>query len=222
MFKVIYSQDKDIMNYLNSVWNFSYRKYGRRNMSNRLLKFFPDDFRIGIKKSKTKDEAIIVIKKYLESLPKKFSNQMPIISAGLEKIINKKKKDIINLLESVYESPFPFKKVTIYLTTVGIFPYNFKERWIMSHYANSIDGHIKTIKHELNHFMFYYYYQEELKKQGISIKGIEELKEALAIFTNPEGNKKPSVKKIENFIKLQNKIKMSSLIKSIIDNGLIR
>jgi hypothetical protein len=58
---------------------------------------------------------------------------------------------------------------------------------------------ILVAKHELNHFMFFYYYPQLKEKLGE--EKFEILKEALVIFTNPEGNDKPAVKKLENYFK---------------------
>ena len=58
---------------------------------------------------------------------------------------------------------------------------------------------INTAKHELNHFMFYYYYS--YLKDKLKEEKFERLKEALAIFTNPEGNDKPEVKELEQYLK---------------------
>ena len=78
-------------------------------------------------------------------------------------------------------------------------PYNFRQLWFMSGRNCTPKQHIRIAKHELNHFMFYHYYpqlQKELGKEKYEI-----LKEGLAIYTDPNGNNKPAVKRIENYFR---------------------
>lgn len=199
VFVVKYSLEKDIWNHLNSNWRFRFRKYGRKNIQKKLLQTYPEEYRRNLAQAKTEKEATVVIKSFLASLPKSFQNTTPIIGKGVEKVLNEEKKQIISSLEKLYGKPFPFKEITVYLTTGTIHPYNYKERWFMTGRNSSLDKHIKTTKHELNHFMFYYYYPHLRKKLGV--EKYERLKEALAIFTNPEGNDKPDVKKLEKYLK---------------------
>jgi len=198
-FIVSYSQEKDVWNYLNSVWRFTYHKHGREDIRERLLSNFPQDFRDELNKAKTESGARKIIIKFLEWRRKNYANTTPVIIDWLQKNLNEKKDEIIRKLESVYKEKFPFEKIIVYLTTVNIFPYDFGERWFMSGKNLDLGGHIKTTLHELNHFMFYYYYPD-LKKE-LGWKKYEILKEALAIYTNPEGNNKPDAKKFEDYFK---------------------
>ena len=200
LFKVSYSLQKDIENYLNSVWKFSYRKFGREKPEDKFLTSYPVVFRKQIRKARSRKEAEKVIYDFLNSLPKNFQDLIPVIAKGVEVILNENQKEIVNILEKVYGQKFPFKHIKVYLTTAPIFPYNYKELWFMTGRNSSLPKHISTAKHELNHFMFYYYYADELTKQGVSLTKQEKFKEALAILTNPEGNDKPEVKELEKFI----------------------
>jgi len=199
IFKVKYSTDKDIQNHLKSSWKFSYSKFGRKNIKDKLLASYPEDFKENLKKAKTPQEAEIVIGNFLSSLPKNFHNTTPLIALGVEQTLNENAHKIEDSLTSAYKKPVPFDKVTVYLTTCNIYPYNFKECWFMSSRNASAEGHIRIANHELNHFMFYYYYPE-LKKE-LGEKKYEILKEALAIFTNSEGNDKPEVKNLESYFR---------------------
>jgi len=221
IFRVTYSQDKDIDNFLNSVWRFSYQKHGREDMEGRLLKYFPEEFKESIKNAKSKEEAVIIIKSYLDNLPQSFKDQTTVLAIGVEKILNDHKTEIVNLLESVYQDPSPFEVITVFLTILGICPYNYEERWFMSRRSNSVEGHLNTTKHELNHFMFYYYCQGRLKKQSLSEEKIEKLKEALAILTNPEGSNKPDVKELEVFIQSQKNKTISQIIELSLNSSLL-
>lgn len=198
-FNVFYSLEKDIWNHLNSNWKFTYRKHGREDIQEKLLALYPKSFQNALKTAKTEKKARAVIINFLSSLPKSFHNITPLVAKGIERVLNENKEKIIGKLKAVYKKPFPFKTITVYLTTANICPYNFKEHWYMSGRNSSIDNHISTALHELNHFMFYYYYSELEKELGI--EKYELLKEGLAIFTNPEGNDKPKVKNLENYLK---------------------
>lgn len=197
LFNVKYSKEKDIWNHLNSNWKFSFLKHGRTDIQERLLKPYPESYKKALKKAKTKTTAETAIKDFLSSLPKSFHNTTPLIARGAEQLLNNNEKEIINKLENVYQEKFPFKKIKVYLTTANICPYSYTRRWYMTGRNSSEEGHVKTALHELNHFMFYYYYPElenELGKEKY-----EFLKEALAIYTNPEGNNKPTIKKLESY-----------------------
>jgi hypothetical protein len=220
-FIVKYSQEKDINNYIHSVWHFSYQKYGREGMEEKLLKYFPEEFKAQIRKAKTKEEATQIIKNYLDNLPQSFKDQTPVLAVGIEKVLNDHKLEIVDLLESVYQNKFPFNTITVFLTTLGICPYDYEEKWFMSRRSNSIEGHLNTTKHELNHFMFYFYYLEKLIKDGLSNEKIEILKEAFAIFTNPEGNNKPDVKELEVFIQSQQDRTINQIIELCLESGLL-
>lgn len=198
-FVVSYSQEKDIWNHLNSNWKFTFRKHGRKDIQEKLLKNYSAEYRESLKKAKTEEEARKVITNFLNSLSVGIRNTNSLIAIGLEKILNEKKQEIVGLLEKVYEASFPFEKITVYLTTANMCPYSFEQRWFMSGRNSSIEGHINTAKHELNHFMFYYYYLKSPLGKDLGFEKREILKEALAVFTNPEGNDKPNVKKLENY-----------------------
>ena len=77
---------------------------------------------------------------------------------------------------------------------------------------NSIAGFINIAKHELNHFMFYFYYLDKLKQQKVPQEKREKLKEALAIFTNLEGNNKPDIMELESYLKTLNGRSMEEII----------
>lgn len=199
IFKVTYSQRKDVWNHLNTTWKFNFEKWGRKNISNSLRKSYPKKFQLSLRKAKTKKQATKSINDFLNNLPKSFHNKVPIISKGVEVILNENKKEVIESLERAYKKKFPFKVIRVYLTTANMCPYSYEKKWYMTGINFSKEQHLNIAKHELNHFM-YYYYHSELKKK-LSRRKFELIKEALAILTNPEGNDKPEVRKLENRIK---------------------
>jgi len=163
-----YSIQKDIQNHFNSVWRFRYRKYGRRNIKSRLIKAYLDKFKEEIKGAGDKKEAERVVRKFIISL---HSKKIAPIIKDVEKVLNDGKDEIISDLEQVYQ-----------------------KRWFMSGIGCSPEKHILIAKHELNHFMFYYYYSDKLRKIGLSEDKIEAIKESLAVLTSRNDNNKPSLK----------------------------
>lgn len=212
-FKVYYSIEKDIWNHLNANWRFSYTRYGREHIQEKILKPFPEEYKTNLAKAKTKEEAVKVIKHHLDTRAESFKRILSIIVKGVEQILNEEKDNIIGKLEKTYNKPFPFNEITVYLTTAYINPYNYEEKWFMSSCVHDIDGHIRTATHELNHFMFYYYYPHLKDKLGE--EKFEILKEALAIYTNPEGNERPTTKKMERYFMEH----LNKTIEEVIEKG---
>ncbi|MGI5841247.1 MAG: hypothetical protein ACOX6N_03460 [Patescibacteria group bacterium] len=213
-FIVDYSIDKDTNNYLNSVWKFTYLKHGRDNIQTKLLATLPEQFRKEIAKAKTKQDAKEIITDFLTTLPKSYLNTTPLLVLGIETLLNTHQDEIINVLESVYGKPFSFDKITVYLTTLTIQPYSFEDRWFMTYRNNTAEKHLSVAKHELNHFMFYHYYGENLQKRGLPKEKIEKLKESLVVLTNPEGNDKPDLKELESYIQTLRGQSMDQIIES--------
>ena len=205
-FLVDYSLKKDIQNYLNAGWRFTYAKHGRENIQEKLLQNYPKSFKNKLLEAKTKSVAEKVVKDFLDSRPENFNRITKLIIKVCQQVLNEEKPYIIDLLQKIYQQPFPFEKITVYITTFSISPYDYKNRWFMITRNNSIAGFINTAKHELNHFMFYYYYLDKLIQNGVSYQKREKLKEALVIFSNPGGNDKPDIKELESYLKtLKNK-----------------
>lgn len=194
-FIVKYSKDKDIWNHLNTNWRFTFNKHGREDIKDRIRKSYPKKFIDDLWNTDEESEAKKFIGQYLDFIGK----PLPIIARGVEQLLNENKDEIVERLEKVYDEKFPFEEITVYIHSCLFSPYSYEEKWFMSSRNNSEDGHINTALHELNHFMFYYYYPD--LKDEIGQEKYETLKEALAVYTNPEGNDKPSVQNMENFFK---------------------
>ena len=107
IFAVSYSQEKDIWNHLNSNWHFNFPQYGRKGIRDKLLKSYPKKYRNCLSQAKTETEAIIVIKKFLNSLPEDFHSETEIIAKNLDVFLNANRKVIIAPLEKIYSRPFP-------------------------------------------------------------------------------------------------------------------
>lgn len=201
-FTVRYSLKEDIQNYLDRVWRYHQKELFGRDPQ-RFLKTFPKDFQQELSRAKDKKEAISVIRNYFKQTRnnKFFRQNNQFIIKWVTIILNQESKNIEQKLRNAYQQPFPFKKIKVYLTSLPICPFYYRRRWFMINRRSSIDSVIRTATHELNHFMYLYYWQKPLKKLSLSHEKSEILREALAITTNIEGNDKPAVKPLESYIK---------------------
>ncbi len=216
-----YSKEKDIQNYLNAGWRFTYMKHGRENIQENLLKRFPESFRTALTQAPDETSARKVVEDWLNSKDTEYQRITDLTIKTIQMVLDQEKSYIIQLLESVYQEKFPFDEISVFLTTFPIHPYSFENRWFMIGRMSHVPGMIGTAKHELNHFMFYYYFLDDLTKRGIKKEKREQLKEALAILTNPEGNDKPAVKELENFIKPLAGKPAREIIESCVQSGLL-
>lgn len=197
--KVTYSKEKDIDNYINSVWRFKWNKHGRKGIREKLLDPFPENFKKNLTAAEDEYMARDVVNKFLQN---DITAQMENIASALSGGWDEKGAEIISKLEKVYGGEVPFPVLTIYLTTLQISPYNYNQKWIMVAAHRTIDRQLYTITHELNHFMFYYYFPPE--KLGIKSKQeYESLKEALTVLTSPEEQGYPAQQKLRAWLKKQ-------------------
>ncbi|MEK7447433.1 MAG: hypothetical protein AAB632_01380 [Patescibacteria group bacterium] len=201
-FIVEYSIERDMYNYLNAIWRMKYTSFGRDDLREKLLSSKPEQFQEDIKKAKTEEEAKKVIVSYLESRLKTKKPEIDKNIRDIQKVIDDNKDVIIKTLESVFNKDFSFDEVFVYLTTAGICPLNFEKRWFMVYDNANDETVVRVATHELNHFMFFYYYTEKLKTR-MDIHRFKVLKEALVILTNPEGNRggKPETIELEGYLK---------------------
>lgn len=221
-FIVAYSVENDIQSHRDSAWRLAFLSHGREDLQNKIInKYSDENFRKKIKLARTKKEAEIVINDYLSSMPEYIKNILPVIASGVENILNKKQQEIIDLLEKIYQKKFPFTKIGVFITASFMCSYSYDEKWFRTGWRQTEEKHINTVRHELNHFMFYHYYLSKLVKLGVNKEKREILKEALAIFSNPEGNDKPAVKELEKFLLTIKNQSMDNIIKAAISSGVL-
>jgi hypothetical protein len=186
---VDYSVEKDTQTYVNFVYSFKAYAHGRQDLKEKLLKKLDPQLQTILTTADSEKSAYDGVYTYLEKYQQDNKEK-------IESSINKLKEEwsqvgdaIIKHLEFLYQNKFPFEEVTAYLTTNNIFPYNYQQRYF---YANIVYlmPQLGTAKHELNHFMFYYYYPK-LKEQ-LGDEKYELLKESLTFFSNPEQRGKPN------------------------------
>jgi len=199
--KVTYSFERDINNYVDSLYHFRWDKHGREDLQENLLKPFPYVFKKALKESVNKEAAEKVIEKYLLKNINRRRKTFLSVAKNLKIAWKENKTSIINNLEKIYGKNFPFKSLTVYLSSIPICPYNFNERWIYIFAGTSTQRQLRILTHELNHFMFLYYFGS--LKDNIGNSNFESLKEALTVFTNPEEPGYPAQQKLRTWLKKQ-------------------
>lgn len=210
--KVTYNTTHDVHVYLNYLYQFRSFKHGRDNIKGLLLKQYPDEFRIALNNASGKVEAIKVIRGYLRKRYHGRKLEFRKISRILEEAWTKRRVDIEKQLVKLYCQKIPFEKIYIYLTTTPICPYNFKKREIMICHGVPVERQINILKHELNHFMFYFYFSDLQKELGR--EKFESLKEGLAILTNPEEKGYPNQRELRRWL-----LKQSGTIPEILNRN---
>lgn len=212
---IIYSTQKDADNYLNGVFEFKHFKHGRKNIREDLLSKINPILSAGIKKAKDKEEAKKLISVFLEKWQKENSKYIESTIKDLESEWNRTEKDIIKKLDMLYQKPFPFDQITIYLTSLPLCPYSYKDKYLYVYLNKSPEKQAKIILHELNHFMFYFYHPELKEKLGH--EKYELLKESLSYFSNPEQKGKPNEKELREFYSSKEWKNLDDAIKSGVD-----
>jgi tetratricopeptide (TPR) repeat protein len=224
-FIVEYSLEKDINVYLDALWQPKWVNYGKTRYEI-AQKDFPIEFLDAVKNAQTREKAYDVVLKYFENTRSpKFQEGSAFVAKWFNKILNEDQNIIINRLEKIYNQKFPFKKINVYLGTFISNPYNYDEKWYIVGRSYNLWGLFGTSTHELNHFMFYFYYKEKLIKLGYERKAIEYLKEALAVLTsnNPstENKEKIDVLPIQNFVYQNREKSVDEIIDLVLKNKLL-
>lgn len=201
--KIIYDPKFDANNYIRAIFDKEHLKHGRENMYENLLNSIESEkIRLCLTEVEDREQALKIIVGILTEAYKKqkinFDDRIKLLSTAWRSVGSQ----IEAQLEFIYKKSFPFKKIRVYLTTLSLCPYNYKEKYIYIYLKTSPKNQVRVMTHELNHFMFYYYYSDIAAKLGK--EKFELLKESLTVFTNPEQEGKPKEKILrELFIKKQ-------------------
>jgi len=222
-FIVKYSEKHDLDNYLNRIWKNTWVDYGNDNKEY-FYRFAEKDFIDQLLATKDKKEAKNVVKEYWKkTLPPSFEGDNEFLIKWFSRILNEESERIVWRLEKVYGDKVPFKEITVYITTCFFNPYNYEERYFMVSRNSNLFGILNTTRHELNHFMFYYYYSDYMKKRGVSFENTEYLKEALAILTSGKKSENEGrsnqIIEIEKFIKNNRNKGVKEIIDQVIEKN---
>ena len=191
---VSYDPAKDAENHVRAIFDAAYTSRGRGDMRERLLPGVRlEAVRAALVEGGERDVVLAKVTDLLAAAP----DCAAIESGGVTSLENAWAKfgdQVIFQIEALYGRDWPFESVHVDLTTLSICPYNFKERRIFVHYKDSspsgLREQLRILSHELNHFMFYTVYAEELSEK-LDREKFELLKESVTIFTNPEWSGSP-------------------------------
>jgi len=195
--EIKYSIEKDAQTYVDYIFNFKSFRHGRGNIQENLLSKLDLPLQVILNSAKNDQEAFSKTRDYLEQI---YSPNKEVIVDSITKLKNVWDRigdSLIYSLEFLYKKPFPFKEAAAYITTNFIFPYNYKQKYFFVNYKY-LSSQLNTIKHELNHFMFYYYYPVI---KNLDLEKYELLKESITFFSNPEQEGKPNEKPLRDLYK---------------------
>lgn len=103
---------------------------------------------------------------------------------ALEKSWRTVEKKYFTTLEQLTQKPIFTTDFICYITTGTMCPYDEKENHFFSSMWHDIPFSITTICHEVMHLQFLRYYRNRLKKKGMRVNQIEDLKESLTFLLN--------------------------------------
>jgi hypothetical protein len=191
-----YSLEKDAETYVNFVHQFKAFEHGRINPQKEFLERLDPELQSIITKAKDEKSAY---REVLDYLTKKYNENPQLIKNSINTLEGRWEaagSQIIYSLEFLYQKPFPFENVTLYLTTNNVCPYSYEEKYFFANYKYASEQ-MDVAKHELNHFMFYYYYDSLRNK--LDLEKYELLKESLTLFSSPNQTGKPNEGPIREF-----------------------
>lgn len=200
--KITYSIEKDVKNHLDGVFEFKHLKHGRENIREKLLSQLDLKLKKEVESSKNAEDAGLRIQTFLNEWESKNHQKIENAIKNLENKWKEKGEFVLQKLESLYKKEFPFDNITIYLTSLPLCPYSYKDKFIYVYLNDIPEKQINVLLHELNHFMFYFYYPELKEKLGH--EKYELLKESLSYFSNPEQEGKPNEKDLRKLYSSKN------------------
>lgn len=178
---VEYSLEKDLWNYTRFLHNTGY-SYGVENKNDSIIKKLPVEVQEIFNSNESNELKSEKLFKYLNTKYKIKKSDIEENIQRLKKTWEEVEDQILYSLEKLFNKKFPFEETTAFITTNVICPYNYEKRYFFVQKLPVV-VQLNTIMHELNHFMFYYYYNELEHKLGNN--NYELLKESLTFFTNP-------------------------------------
>ncbi len=191
---VDYSVELDVKNYISKIYHGPQYSHGRNpsDLKRRLLSRSSQEiktlFSTNLAEKEVADQLRLILSHDYEARQQFFDDKMN----NLTNMWKETGSQIEYRLSTLFDQPFPFasETLTINFTTISICPYNYSERMIYCAINHGTREQLSIILHELNHFMFYYYFSD--LKATLGEEKYELLKESLTLFSNPEQSGKPA------------------------------
>ncbi|HUC96820.1 MAG TPA: hypothetical protein VMR16_04120 [Candidatus Saccharimonadales bacterium] len=205
---VTYDISKDEENYNYSLVDKAYPSYGRDKMN--ILTPFASELQIKLDSTLNSEMKNKIIKDYIKNTYLKH----PLLKLSTDTLSKSWGSISDAYIDKLYKY-FQIEDsgalpVTCYLTTLGLCPYNRKQRYFYVPFYASIADQIHVIMHELMHIVFLDNYEQYLLGQGVSEQGILDINESLIVLLNLEFkefllvkavNKKPSTYDLQDIVK---------------------
>ena len=155
--------------------------YGVEDDVENCLLYLPKEVGDIVRTNVSREERVNKLKGYLNVQYKEKRDELEKIVKNFQDAWDRSGDQVIYCLERFYGKPFPFEEVAAYLTTNVSCPYSFEDKYFYIR-GRIAELQLSIANHELNHFMYYYYYPELEKDLGEDKS--EALKESLTFFTD--------------------------------------
>ncbi len=185
-FTFTYNLDRDLNNYRQSVLNWQRTDHDTQDVQEQVYKQLPIELQNNLENTLSDEEKLQVVRTFLEAQKGIHGDLYQLSTATLETAWELRQKQIIERLETLFEEPFGFEKIAVNFTTLPIRPYNFEKRYLMVGFQQSLFSQLKTIVHELFHFMLHAHYDKYLEDKIDNFEHYETIKEALTVFINSD------------------------------------
>jgi hypothetical protein len=184
-----YDPAKDAENHVRCIFDAAYLAHGREGMREKLLAAVEsDEVRSALVGGGERDVMLVKVTELLAAAPGR--DKLGDAAWRLEKTWATRGDQVILQLETLFVRDWPFDRVHVDLTTLPICPYNFMEKRIFVRGLAPLEAQLRILAHELNHFLFYHAYADDLAPK-LGYEKFELLKESVTVFTNPEHSGKP-------------------------------
>jgi hypothetical protein len=186
---VAYNPAKDAENHMKAIFDAAYMPYGQVDLPGKLLGMVANEAIKGLLAQK--GDRADTLGKITDILAESQGRpELDEKARKLEEAWVKSGDQVIFQLETLFGRDWPFKAIGVTLTTLPICPYDFKARTIFVYATSGPQSQLRILSHELNHFLFYVVYANDLSSK-LGKEKFELLKESVTIFTNPESAGKP-------------------------------
>ena len=204
MITIQYSYEKDLENYIKSYINHKYPDYGQGKLKIGSLVAAINE--VNFDSEEINKEAVIA--KELKKFTHINKTYLEIHENALSEAWQLREKEYIERLSKYFNVPNDIE-ATCYLTTVGMAPYNYKEKYFYTMMTSSLSRQLTTIAHEYMHLVLRNNFDDYLRNRGVDRQSILEINEALTVLLNyefsdlfivPDHNNKPSIEDLKSMV----------------------
>lgn len=185
-FTFTYNLNRDLGNYHQSVVAWQRPDHDTQDVPDKVYNQLPQKLRASLEKAQNQEKKLTVVKAFLKEQEATYRELYQLSAATPSTAWELRQEQAIKRLEKLFEKPFVFEKIAVNFTTLPIRPYNFEKRYLMVGFRQSLFGQLKTVVHELFHFMLHARYDKYLEDKIDNFEHYETIKEALTVFINSD------------------------------------